>query len=121
MQMPHSTEKSDSHIPACPETALKTLKEGRTVMTIMRLSVRMLMLALPLVGWIAVAGASATGFSMGSEAGKNDQCLSCHSKQDKVTGKNFIDPLKLKHYHGCRIKGVGDLAGGLWLRHLGGC
>ena len=81
---------------------MKTVREGQIVMTT-RLSVRMLTLALPLAGWIAVAGASGTDFSMGGPEGKSDQCLACHSQKDKVAGKYLIDPVKYQHTNHAKI------------------
>lgn len=65
-----------------------------------------LVLTLSLLGWAVMAGAAGSqggGFSFGETAGKNGNCFDCHGSVEKVSGKNYIDPLKYTHTNHARI------------------
>lgn len=62
-----------------------------------------LALLLTLAGWAGVAGAAGPDYSYGGTAGKNGNCLDCHSSADKVGSSYVIDPVRYGHTNHARI------------------
>ncbi|MGD0586162.1 MAG: cytochrome C [Oryzomonas sp.] len=57
----------------------------------------MLMLAFLLIPCIALGQHSVTTDSFGDGVSKNAGCMKCHGDKKKVSGSDYIDPLKLGH------------------------